>query len=77
MIGMDRDSAEAAVPFRFMDVEPAIAAILRGVARHRSLVVFPWEMRLLWWLDRLAPALVDRVSAATAARYRAVSIRSS
>jgi NAD(P)-dependent dehydrogenase (short-subunit alcohol dehydrogenase family) len=75
MIGLDRDSAEAAVPFRFIDVEPAIAAILRGVARNRSLVVFPWEMRLLWWLDRLAPALVDRISAATAARYRAASIR--
>jgi len=75
MIGLDRDSAEAAVPFRFMDIEPAVAAILRGVARNRSLVVFPWEMRLLWWLDRLAPALVDRVSAATAARYRAASIR--
>jgi short-subunit dehydrogenase len=77
MIGIDRESAEATVPFRFMDVEPAIAAILRGVARNRSLVVFPWEMRLLWWLDRLAPALVDRVSAATAARYRAASIRNS
>ena len=75
MIGLDRDSAEAAVPFRFIDVEPAIAAILRGVARNRSLVVFPWEMRLLWWLDRLAPAVVDKISAATAARYRAASIR--
>ncbi|MFU8821771.1 MAG: SDR family NAD(P)-dependent oxidoreductase [Gammaproteobacteria bacterium] len=77
MIGLDRDSAAEAVPFRFIDVEPAIAAILRGVARHRSMVVFPWEMRLLWWLDRLAPALVDRVSAATAAHYRAASIRNS
>jgi hypothetical protein len=59
------------VPFRFIELDCAVAAILRGVARNRSLVVFPWEMRLLWWLDRLAPALVDRISAAAAARYAA------
>lgn len=70
MIGVDRDTAERAVPFRFIDVDVAVAEILRGVARNRSLVVFPWEMRLLWWLDRLAPPLVDRISAAAAGRYR-------
>jgi NAD(P)-dependent dehydrogenase (short-subunit alcohol dehydrogenase family) len=69
-IGIDAATAEAAVPFRFIDLDCAVAAILRGIARNRSLVVFPWEMRLLWWLDRLAPALVDRLSVMAAARYR-------
>jgi len=69
-IGIDAATAEAAVPFRFVELDFAVAAILRGIARNRSLVVFPWEMRLLWWLDRLAPALVDRLSVAAAARYR-------
>lgn len=75
MVGVDRDTAEAAVPFRFISVEAAVGRILNGVARNRALVVFPWEMRLLWWLDRLAPALLDGISAAAAKRYRATSRR--
>ena len=71
LLGVDAAGAEAAVPFRFIGLDAAVAAILRGLSRNRALVVFPWEMRLLWWLDRLAPAAVDRISAAAARRYRA------
>jgi NAD(P)-dependent dehydrogenase (short-subunit alcohol dehydrogenase family) len=70
LIGFESARAEAVIPFRFLEPGPAVERILRGVARRRSLVVFPWEMRLLWWLDRMAPALVDRLSAAAARRYR-------
>jgi NAD(P)-dependent dehydrogenase (short-subunit alcohol dehydrogenase family) len=75
-VGIDAATAEAAVPFRFVELEVAVAVIMRGIARNRSLVVFPWEIRLLWWLDRLAPALVDRLSVAAAARYRRAAGRS-
>ncbi len=71
LIGVERNAARAAVPFRFIDIDTAIDCTLRGVARNRGLVVFPWEIRLLWWLDRLAPSVVDRLSAAAAGRYRA------
>lgn len=70
MIGVDPVQAEAAVPFRFLERDAAVAAILRGIERNRALVVFPFEMRLLWWLDRSAPVLVDWLSAMTARRYR-------
>jgi NAD(P)-dependent dehydrogenase (short-subunit alcohol dehydrogenase family) len=70
VVGVDRGRAEAAIPFRFLDADAAVATILRGVARNRALVVFPWEIRLLWWLDRLAPSLVDRLSVSIARRYR-------
>lgn len=75
MAGVDRASAEAAVPFRFLDADKAVRTILRGVRRNRARVVFPWEIRVLWWLDRLSPALVDAVSAAAARRYRRVARR--
>ncbi len=75
MVGVDRDTAEDAVPFRFIGADVAVARVLQGVARNRALIVFPWEMRLLWWLDRIAPALVDGVSAAAARRYRAAARR--
>jgi NAD(P)-dependent dehydrogenase (short-subunit alcohol dehydrogenase family) len=70
MAGVERARVEAAVPFRFLDAEVAVRKILRGVARNRARVVFPWEIRLLWWLDRLSPAAVDAVSAMAARRYR-------
>lgn len=72
MVGVDRARAEAAVPFRFLDAAPTAETILRGVRRNRALVVFPWEIRLLWWLDRLSPPLVDALSALAARRYRAL-----
>ena len=75
MAGVDRDSAEAAVPFRFLDADKAVRTILRGVQRNRARVVFPWEIRALWWLDRLSPPLVDVISAAAARRYRRVAGR--
>jgi NAD(P)-dependent dehydrogenase (short-subunit alcohol dehydrogenase family) len=75
IVGVDRDTAAGTVPFRFIGADLAVRRILHGVARNRSLVVFPWEMRLLWWLDRLSPALVDRVSAMAARRYRAAAQR--
>ncbi len=68
--GLDRSRAEEIIPFRFLEVDDAVAAILSGVARNRARIVFPWEMRLLWRVDRLAPWLVDWVTAKTAARYR-------
>ena len=36
---------------------------LRLVARDRAIIVVPMWWRLIWWLDRLSPALGDRVSA--------------
>lgn len=75
LIGVDRKRAEAAVPFRFLDTDQAVAAIVAGVTRNRGLVVFPWEIRMLWWLDRIAPPLVDFISAAAARRYRRIAQR--
>jgi NAD(P)-dependent dehydrogenase (short-subunit alcohol dehydrogenase family) len=75
LVGIDAARAEAAVPFRFVELDRAVATILRGVESNRGLVVFPWEIRLLWWLDRLAPGLVDRISAAAARRYRVAAGR--
>jgi NAD(P)-dependent dehydrogenase (short-subunit alcohol dehydrogenase family) len=75
MAGVDRADAEAAVPFRFLDADKAVRTILRGVRRNRARIVFPWEIRALWWLDRLNPALVDAISALAARRYRRAAQR--
>lgn len=48
-----------AKPFE-IDADRAAAIILRGLARRRAYVTFPWPLALLTWLDnRLPPALSD------------------
>jgi len=44
---------------RTMSSDAAAQVILRGVERNRSLVVFPFGYRVVWWLSRLAPGLVQ------------------
>ncbi len=55
--GMDSSRARETIPFRFLPVEQAVATMLDGVAGDRETLLFPFEMRLLCWLDRIAPSL--------------------
>jgi NAD(P)-dependent dehydrogenase (short-subunit alcohol dehydrogenase family) len=57
--GVDRDRGRESIPFRFLPVEKAAATIIRGVARNPERLVFPFEVRLLCWLDRMAPWLTN------------------
>ncbi|HBL31798.1 MAG TPA: hypothetical protein DD490_33665, partial [Acidobacteria bacterium] len=54
---VDQRAAFAQIPFPLMDLDVAVDKILRGVARNKELVVFPFYARLLWWLARFAPWL--------------------
>jgi NAD(P)-dependent dehydrogenase (short-subunit alcohol dehydrogenase family) len=55
--GVDSSTARETIPFRFLPVERAVATMLDGVARDREILLFPFEMKLLCWLDRIAPSL--------------------
>lgn len=57
--GMDRDRARESIPFRFLPVEKAAATILAGLVNDPERLVFPFEIRLLCWLDRVVPALTN------------------
>jgi|YNPNPStandDraft_1061719.scaffolds.fasta_scaffold00872_20 NAD(P)-dependent dehydrogenase (short-subunit alcohol dehydrogenase family) len=48
-------------PMKSMDVNDAVRALLRGVARNQAIIVCPLDARLSWWLYRIAPALMDRL----------------
>lgn len=56
---------------RPMAADAAARRILAGVARNRALLVFPWHARLLWWLSRASPALLQPLGRWMAARFRA------
>lgn len=58
-------AAERRLWDRLRPVDPDRFAelVLPLVARNRAIIVVPAWWRLLWWLDRLSPALGDRASA--------------
>ena len=49
------------VPFRFLPVEQAVSAMLRGVARNKPIVALPSYVRILWLLRRLFPTFTDEI----------------
>jgi NAD(P)-dependent dehydrogenase (short-subunit alcohol dehydrogenase family) len=40
-------------------VERAAQSVLRGVARDQRIIVFPFRWRVVSWIDRLSPALLN------------------
>ena len=46
----------------YMEESRAGRAILKGVARNRGMIVFPFHARFAWWLVRLYPPLFDRIA---------------
>lgn len=57
--GVDKDRGRESIPFRFLPVEKAASVILNGVARNPERLVFPFEVRMLCWLDRMVPWLTN------------------
>ncbi len=47
---------------RPMEADRFAAKALRAVARNRSVIIVPGWWRMLWWLDRLSPALGSTLS---------------
>jgi len=44
-------------PFLMMKADLAARTILDGVASNRSIIVFPFHARVLWWLHRVHPEI--------------------
>jgi len=61
-VNYSREEMEENLPeFLFMEVNKAGTAILKGIARNRAMIVFPFHARLAWWMMRLYPPLFDRI----------------
>jgi NAD(P)-dependent dehydrogenase (short-subunit alcohol dehydrogenase family) len=72
-IGIEIDKAEflAKLPVKLVSAPDAARAILRGVERNESIVVFPFYARLAWWLMRINPGILARFHRKTLANLRA------
>lgn len=69
---LPRERFFTSVPFKHLTPQVAALAILDGVARNQRYIVFPLQVRLMWWLHRLSPALSDRLAARQASAWRAM-----
>lgn len=55
---MDWQEAKAAISIKMMDADTAARIILKGVARNREKIVFPFPYRVMYRLHRVHPALL-------------------
>lgn len=69
-VGTTKEGLLALIPFKFVDVDVAARAVLRGVERNKALVVFPFYARVLSWLARLSPGIAVAVNRKTARDFR-------
>jgi len=62
LVNVDKDKLPLPMPKKYY-VNPAKAAkdILRGVERNKSIIIFPFYARLIWWLYRLNPFIFEFV----------------
>lgn len=60
--------------FRPMRAERDAGRILDEVARTRALLVSPLHARVLWWLSRVSPSLLESAGRYTASRFGALRV---
>ena len=57
IVGPSRERVLADLPIKLYSPDRLAAAVLRGVARNRAVIPFTPEVRVMWWLHRLSPAI--------------------
>jgi NAD(P)-dependent dehydrogenase (short-subunit alcohol dehydrogenase family) len=69
-VGSDKASTVSLIPMRFVPADVAARAILDGVARNRAVIVFPFYARLMWWIQRVAPGVMEHLHRRTVRLFR-------
>jgi NAD(P)-dependent dehydrogenase (short-subunit alcohol dehydrogenase family) len=72
VVGTDRGAYTGRLPRRLIGPERAAAVILRGVAKNRRLILFPFHARALWWVKKLAPVLLDFMNRYVVREFRSM-----
>ena len=71
-VRIDKDEFLEKLPVKLVSAPDAARAILRGVERNESIIVFPFYARLAWWLMRLNPAILARFHRKVLANLRVI-----
>jgi len=66
----------AQLPWRWViGPEQAARAILRGVERNREMIVFPFSIRMAWWVYRVCPGAFGPLLQRMLKRFRTIRIK--
>jgi len=66
----DAKMAELIEQMRPMDVDAFARKALRAVARNEAIIILPSWWKALWYLERLSPALIERIGERLLRRMR-------
>jgi NAD(P)-dependent dehydrogenase (short-subunit alcohol dehydrogenase family) len=69
-VGVEREDVQSLMPFRPIPAPRCAEAILRGVRRNRSIIVVTAHAKVIWWLARLSPRIVERLALRQVRKYR-------
>ena len=69
---VDREKSIANIKFKMMDVKKAARLILKGVARNKAVITFPFYANLLWWFYRLHPSFLNPLASKTVVDFRTI-----
>lgn len=69
---MDWQDIKSAIPFKMMDADTAARIILKGVARNREMIVFPFIYRVMYWITRIHPSILAPVGRKMLRDFRAL-----
>ncbi len=72
MLKADNDSFKSLIPFKMMKAEKAAKVTLKGVARNRAIIVFPFHARIFWSLYRIFPGIAAPISQKVMKDFRAI-----
>ena len=74
-VHVDKEKFLATLPVRLVPAADAARLILHAVAKNRSIIVFPFYAKLLWWLVRFCPAALASFQRKTLRDLRALTDR--
>ncbi len=72
IIGTDRETYMEFMPRRLITPERAAEIILNGVARKRAMIIFPFHAKVLWWISKFAPFVLNIINKKMVRKYRSL-----
>ncbi len=71
----DREEVFSGIPFKLMETIDAAKVIMKGVARNRKIIIFPFYARLFWYLHRIHPVLAGPLVGGLIKNFRALKVK--
>jgi NAD(P)-dependent dehydrogenase (short-subunit alcohol dehydrogenase family) len=74
MINANKQQIMESLPFKLMNANVAARKILEGVIKNKSYIVFPFYAKLLWWLQRINPILIQPLGNESVKNFRSARL---